>query len=204
MSETKKFKQAQNKIVTFLGSREFKEQEDAQSTQSSVPILQQIIKLGYITDNSQEGVVNNGYNNETKKYFREEERAYVSGFMQSEKARKFIEWINTYTEKVALIVFNEPSEEFYNLFISDAYIPSIAQTISGTSKSPIIHNNEMHIYSKAMTVLPSRLIEFQKEQVYLNGINQVEYIYCFDPVYGRLATSNKGLYNDVLNALENI
>lgn len=202
MDESKNFRRVQRKIIRYLGSQEFKERGDADSTQSSVPILQQIVKLGYLTNNSQEGNINNSYNNKTKTYSREEERAYVSGFMQPDKARNFIEYINTYTDKVAFIIYNEPSDEFYNLFISTTYIPSIALTISGSSKSP--NNIPMSINSKTFPVLPSKIIESEKEQLNLHIQDQLEYVECFDPLYGRLATSNRGLYNDVLNALENI
>lgn len=193
-----KFKRAQQLMYKYLTSDEFRNREDAESTQSSVSILQKIIHNGYITNNSQEGTIVTSYTD--NKYFRMEERAYVSGFMHCDKASKFINYINTYTDKVAFAIFSNPSEDYHTKFKSSDYIPSIALTVFGySSESP--EQIKLTQSMSTRTVLPTSIVEFEKEQVHLNGI-KVEYVECFDPRYGRLATAADGLYNDILKALQ--
>ncbi len=198
-----KFEDAKKRMVKYLTSEEFKTREDAENTQDSVPILIKIIQHGFITDNSQEGSISNGYNLDTKMYYHIEERAYVTGFMKQEKARAFVEWINSYTDKVALIIHSEPSKEFETLFYEGDVkaIPSIPVTIQGSSKTKGAIT-ALHPFSKLSTILPTKIVDFERKQVHINKSERVEYVQVFDPKYGRKATSKQGLYADILKGLE--
>lgn len=55
-----RFAAAQKQTLDYLSSAEFKEREDAQTTVSSLPILKKIVEKGFVTDNSQEGIINSG------------------------------------------------------------------------------------------------------------------------------------------------
>jgi len=198
-----KFTEAKNKMIKYLNSKEFKGREDAEDTQSSVEILEQIIKGGLITTGSQEGLISTGFNPDSKRYYRIEERAYINGFMKLEQAYKFIEYINTYTDKVGFIIRSEPSKEFNKEFFegNTKILSSIPVTVSGTSKT----NTTIKILypaTKLQTVLPSSVIDAEKKQIQLNKSEACVYIAVFDPVYGCKATSKQGLYNAVLNGLK--
>lgn len=200
-----KFIDAQKRMITYLSSDEFKIREDADDTQGSIPILKKIIQKGYITDNSQEGSIINGYNPDSKHYYHIEERAYVTGFMKQEKARQFVDWINTYTDKVAIIIHNEPSKEFETLFYEGDVkaIPSIPVTVSGSSKTKI-KIKDLYPHSKLITILPTKTIDFERKQVHINKSESIEYVQVFDPKYGRKAAGTNGLYGDIIKGLDSI
>lgn len=194
------FTLAQKHLISHLESPQFKKREDAESTQSSVPILQRIVELGFITDSSQEGLSLFGYNPSSKLYSRMEERAFVTGFMKHTKALNFVNWMNTYSDKIAFIIVNEPNKNFEPIWWETDIIAPIAVTVSGSSLRP--EQIELpNIDTKLFTILPSKQIETSKKEVGLNASTEVDYIACFDPLYGRLASSSKGLYQDILNAL---
>jgi len=200
-----KFAEAQRQMIQYLGSPEFSSREDAKTTLKSIPILQTIIKYGYITDTSQEGLILTGYNSDTKRNYRIEERAYLTGFMKEGAGRKFVDWLNTYTDKGAFIIHSEPSKKFEQLFYGEdtAAIPSVPVTGSGTSipKQPIrILNPD----TRLLTIFPSSLMDATRKQAHINKAENVVYVCCFDPQYGRKASGTKGLYVDCIKGLRSV
>ena len=197
-----KFAEAQRKMIQYLASPEFKSREDAETTLKSVPLLQMIIKQGYITDNSQEGLILTGFNPDTNRHYRIEERAYITGFMKEARGRKFVEWLNTYTDKVSFIIHSEPSKQFEKLFYEGdrQAIPSVPVTVSGSSetKQPI---KILYPDTKLITIFPSSLMDATRKQAHINKAEHVVYICCFDPKYGRKASGPKGLYTDCMKGL---
>lgn len=196
-----KFADAQKKMITYLKSADFAGRDDAQTTVSSVPILEKIIKGGLITIDSQEGVCKSGFEEVSRKFYRFEERAYVSGFMKRDAAKDFVQRFNSESNKIAFIVQNEPRPGFYEEFwASKTATPSIPVTVQGsaTTKAGI---KELEPATQAPTVLPSKLIDFQKKEAHLNKSEAVEMVYCIDPVYCRKASAANGLYKDILKAL---
>ncbi len=197
-----KFADAQKKMLEYLSSDEFKSREDAETTVSSVPILKRIIKSGFLTDNSQEGLITNGFNPDSKRYYHIEERAYVTGFIPHEKALAFVAWMNTYTDKVAFVIDSDPSKAFDTLFFEGdtKLVSSIPVTVSGssTTKKAI---TKLEPDTQLTTRLPAKVVDFQKKNVHLNKTEKALYVAVFDPKYGRKAANNQGLYGDILKGL---
>ena len=192
-----KFADAIKKSIAYLSSDEFKEREDADTTIASIPTLIKINKGGFLTDNSQEGLVLRGKNPETKKTYVIKERAYVSGFMPHAVATKFVEQINTFSDKVAFIIYSNPSPAFEKAFMGGPVdkLPKVTLTISSSGGTPFKE------VTKIFTVLPTKIVNFQKEAVHLNTSESVDYVQVFDPQYGRKASAPNGLYKAILAAL---
>jgi hypothetical protein len=187
-----KFEDAQKKMITYLSSDDFTSREDAQDTKKSIDFLKQMIKKGYITENSQEGSHTKGFNKETKKYFEVEERAYVSGFMKKEQGLTFINTMNTNTDKVAFQI--QPSQDNT---VPDAKI-GLTKQRSGT-KLPL--KGDFTIATSFRSSLPVKTIDFLRKHTHISKSENVIYVLCFDPVYGRQATKKDGLYQAILSSL---
>jgi hypothetical protein len=200
-----KFINAQTKMIKYLKSLDFSNRSDTQDTIISLPILEKIITNGFISDGSQEGIHNRGYNTETKRYYKIKERAFLTGFMKRAKARKFVERINTETNKIAFIVQIDPSEAFDKLFYEGDpnAVSSIPVTVenSASIKSKI---KSLYPHSQIKLVLPKSTFNCMKKSANLKKICAIEYIACIDPVYCRRANSVNGLYKDVLKTLVNL
>jgi len=192
------FSEAQEWLIDHLDSAIFKKRDNAGDTISSIPILQKIVKEGMITENSQEGTISKSFNKESKMFYKIKERAYLSGFMKHAKSFKFVDWINTYTDKVAFIPAIVPKNIDTSIRKNTT---SIAVTIGTSSKTQISENN----YTKE-TSMPQYLDEETFHNIKKNSnIKKDENVYLiciFDPKYGRLASSKDGLYSDVLKALK--
>lgn len=197
-----KFADAQKKMIEYLKSSDFSNREDAQDSINSIPIFEKIIKAGFITDGSQEGSCTSGYNKDTKRYYRIEERSHVTGFMKREAAYIFVKRFNTETNKVAFIIQNQPGADFEKLFYEGKpeQISMIPVTVSNsaTTKAGI---KTLHPVTNLVTVMPTKIIDFQKKVIHLNKSEAVEYVCVFDPVYCRKATGTQGLYKDILSVL---
>jgi hypothetical protein len=196
-----KFTDAQTKVIEYINSSDFLDRSDTQDTIASISILEKIIKGGFLTDGSQEGMCKSGYNTETNKYYRIEERAYVSGFMKKENARKFVERFNTETEKIAFIIQIDSTNDFDTLFYTKpSAVSSIPVTVSNsaTTRSGI---KSLYPDSSIKLVWPINTLNAIKQNVYLNKGEAVEYVVCIDPVYCRKGTNVKGLYKDIIKIL---
>jgi len=188
-------------MLKYLDSAEFKGREDAEDTQSSTKLLQAIIKNGYITDGSQEGSIKTGYNEITKRYYRIEERAYVTGFMKDAQAKEFVSLLNTYSDKVAYIARIDSSKAFEESFYKNASAtPSIPVTVQGSSPTKTTIT-KLEPFTHVITVFPEKIMDFERKQIHLNKAEHAAYVICFDPKYGRKAASKNGLYGDILKAL---
>lgn len=198
-----KFADAQRKMIEYLRSEDFKGREDAQDTIDSTHILEQIIKGGIITTQSQEGSISTGFNPDSKLYYRIEERAFITGFMTLEKAHVCMNYINTYTDKVGFIIRSEPSKEFDKEFFEGdtKALSSIPVTVSGTSKTNTVIK-KLYPFSTLQLVIPSSVVDSQKKQAHLNKSDSSVFVTVLDPVYGRKATAKNGLYKAVLDALK--
>ena len=196
---------AQTKMIEYLKSSDFSNREDSQDTLTSITTLEKIIKNGFISTGSQEGIYNSGYNAETKRYYKSKERAYLSGFMKRNKARKFVERLNSETNKIAFIIQIDPTKSFDKLFNegNPEAVSSIPITVENSSskKSGI---KTLYPFSKIKLVLPKSTFNFMKKSAYLTKKDLVEYVECIDPVYCRRANGVNGLYKDVLKVLMEI
>jgi hypothetical protein len=198
-----KFADAQKKMIEYLDSKEFKEREDAEDTVSSIPILQRIIKHGLITTGSQEGTISTGFNPDSKRFYRIEERAFIIGCMKPEKAYESMNYINTYTDKIGFIIRSEPSKAFKKEFFEGDVkgLSSIPVTVSGTSKTNT-QIKVMHPETSLQTILPSSIIDEDKKKAGLSKSEDTVFVTVIDPVYGRKAATKQGLYKAVLDALK--
>ena len=190
------FEKAKEWLIHHLDSDVFKRRENASNTISSVPILQEIIRHNMITENSQEGIISRGYNEDSKKFYVIKERAYLSGFMKHGNANKLVNYINTYTDKVAFIVAVVPSDIYESIETS-----RIAVTIQASAK--LAENaNDFTIASIVPQFFGTDEFNFTKTLSNLKDDVKVDLVMCFDPQYGRLASSKNGLYADVLKGLQ--
>ena len=199
-----KFDEAKKAMVKYLKSEEFSDREDAKTTLPAVKILQEINKHGYITTNSQIGDDYDGFNPETKNYYRIQERAYLEGYMKKEKGLALIEEINKKTDKVAYFLFANPDPDFEKLYFEGSVkdIPKVGVTISGTSKKSVADIKKYDIYTALPTVLPISTFYFYLKEAKINKRENVTWVSIYDPVYGRNALGKNGLFKVVLDALQ--
>ncbi len=189
-----KFKDAQKFVIEYLDSDSFKNREDVQTTIRAVPLLKTINSKGFITQDSQQGINSSGYNSSSELYYSIKERAYVNGFMKRKNAEEFISWMNTYTDKIAFIIYQVDNN------IDFSVLPFIPVTVSATGNNK---NELTHFVQKTRirTVLPENDIKFLKKMSKLNLTEPIEYISVIDPVYGRKATSKNGLLSNITDGL---
>jgi hypothetical protein len=112
-------------------------------------------------------------------------------------ATKFVEQINTFSDKVAFIIYSNPSPAFEKAFMGGPVdkLPKVTLTISSSGGTPFKED------TKTFTVLPTKIVNFQKEAVHLNTSESVDYVQVFDPQYGRKASAPNDLYKAILAAL---
>jgi hypothetical protein len=189
-----KFQDAQKFVIKYLESDSFKNREDAQDTIIAIPLLKTINTKGFITQDSQQGINSSGYNSSTGLYYSMKERAYVNGFMKQKDTQKFISWMNTYTDKIAFIVYQVDND------IDFSILPFIPVTVSATGKN----KNELNHFvpnTRIRTILPENDIKFLKKTSKLSLKEQIDYISVIDPVYGRKAMNKNGLLSDIIFGL---
>jgi hypothetical protein len=192
-----KFQDAQKFVIKYLDSDSFKNREDAQTTINAISLLKTINSKGFITENSQQGINSDGYNSLSELYYIIKERAYVNGFMKTQNAKKFTSWINTYTDKIAFIIYKTDSD------IDFSELPFVPVTISASGINKKELTNFIPV-TKIRTVLPESDIKFLKKKSKLNLKESIEYISVIDPIYGRKSTNSKGLFTDIISGLSQL
>lgn len=202
-----KFEEAIKHSIKYLKSSEFRDREDAETTIDSIDLITKINSLGFLTDNSQEGVIMKGYEPDSKMYYEIKERAYISGFMNKEKGRTLIRWMNMNTEMTAFEVLNESTDFFENLYMksSSQDIPNIIVTASRSAKVKAeLPKIKFSKDTQLMVVLPEIIINNFKKQSKISKTENVIYISMFDAKYGRRASSKYGLYNAIMEGFISI
>ncbi len=182
-----KFQDSIKKAIKYLNSEEFKSREDAQDTIKSLPLILNINKLGFITNDSQEGIIDNFV----------KERAYVTGFIERDNARKLLKYISLYTDKIFYIVGTYSDNKWITnpQYAKEEGIPL---TISNTDSS----KNEPIIHTTMSVVMPLSIINNEKKKFKLNRSNFIACVCAYDPKWGRLASSKDGLWNDIIEGLK--
>ncbi len=198
-----KFEDAKKKMIQILSSSDFSNREDTQDTIKSLKSIIDINKKGFITVDSQEGIIKKGYNKETNKYYEIRERAYINGFMKSDKAKKLVDYINFYTDKIAYIVqiHNDPN---YMKYLNNGGYSSridVSVSASSTNKSDL---GDFSSDTRQFLVMPEEQFNFQKKLAHINKSEDVLYIATIDPKYGNKSSSKHGLQSVILDALNNI
>jgi len=170
-----RFDAATKAMAKHLKSSDFSSREDAATTLGSVNTLQRINLAGFITTNSQEGVISKDIR----------ERAYLSGWMRKKRATEFTEWINLNTDKVAWVVAAGTGPEHY----------------VGIAVTAQREKSKWRQFSSLTWAAPKDVIAGQKKDARLAAREDAVWIETFDPTYGRSASSNSGLYSDILKGL---
>lgn len=178
------FNNAKKRMIKYLESDAFKNREDAQTTLKSIKILQKINQLGFITNDSQEGVIETGTISESpspkkRKKYVIKERAYVTGFMKRNQSKEFVDRMNSLTDKIAFIIDINKNTDNYIAVTTQNNVP----------------------FTKIFLNLNIKTFNFIKSEAYLDKDEEVDCVACIDPVYGRLATSKDGLYKDIIKSL---
>jgi hypothetical protein len=187
-----KFEDAQKFMIKYLSSSKFANREDAQTTLSSLSLITDMVKHGFITENSQEGVQIKGKKYITNEPFVINERAYVCGFMREFDGELFMRLFSSKSDKVCLIIPRLNIQESDINFDKNKNIPL---TVS------IKSDNKYKVYTSQTTWLPAFIYDLKKQHVKLNKSEKVVYILCYDPLYNRKASSKNGLHNDILKIL---
>jgi hypothetical protein len=185
-----KFKEAQKKAIEMFESPDFFErirEEDARMLKQ-LPLLKKINTNGFLTQDSQAGKFQKGISIFTKKPFETHERAYLTGFIQEEKAGEFLKKIALKTDKNAI----------YIPICDDALnIPSSLDIPLTITKS----QGKVEIHTHMSSALPSTTADFFRKQAHLSKSEKVVYIFCWDPLWNRLASGRNGLFTDILHCL---
>lgn len=138
-------------------------------------IIKEINKLGYLTLDGQAG-------NKKKNY---EERSYLIGFMLKHKAELFIKYMNTKTDK------------------SCVFVAKCCKNVDIPSKLDIpltIYKKE--VVTHTSVVLPDDVWNMFRKQAKIDNNENIVFITCWDPKWKRYATTEKGLFTDILKILK--
>ena len=205
------FDLAKEAMAIHLQSPVFSERENAGNTMGSLDELTAINRNGFITTNSQEGVISQGFNEESKRFWKIKERGYLMGFMRLSQGGKFINWINSNTDKIAFLTALVNDEDFEAAFTRrDAYkgsaplesfFPSIAVTLQGSSETSFEDIVNLFAFSHAPLITTQSSLDSEKMDARLKKEEEVILVTLIDPIYGRLCKSPEGLYADVMKGL---
>lgn len=179
-----KFHDAQSRSIKLFSSADFLKriQLEDPTMIEHLNILKNINKYGYLTDNSQAGL------KRKSKEYEIHERAYICGFMLESKAIQFIRDMAMYTDKTAV---------FIPFCDDNVYVPSKLDTPVTISFTKGVPKIETHL----SMVLPYSVWNSFRKDLHINKNEKIVYITCWDSKWNRNASSEKGLFTDVLKIL---
>jgi len=173
------FENAINKMITYIDSENFISKK---YNVYNKEYLKKINELGFLTINFQYGIEkkrNHSKINSTHV----EEKAYLTGFLKKDIVDKFLKHISSNPN---IIAFSK-IETFVKTFM---YIPLL------------LDNNKI-IKTTKYTISPRELNNIKK-QYNIKDVHDISYIYCIESKFNRLANIKNGLFENIINALENI
>lgn len=153
-----------------------------------LPRFLEINQLDFLTTNSQAGHAQKGTSAITGKPYTSSERAYLEGFLPEAKAEQFIKNMALHTDKNAIFV---PSCTSFDI-PSNLDIPLTITESEGKQK----------INTHMSTAVPTSHTDMLRKQLKLNKSEKVFYIFCWDPMWNRLASNKNGLFSDVIRILK--
>jgi hypothetical protein len=131
--------------------------------------------------------------------------------MRLSRGGKFINWINSNTDKIAFLTAIVNYEDFEAPFTRrDAYrgsaplesfFPSIAVTLQGSSETSFEDIVDLFSFSHIPLITTQSSLDSEKENARLKKEEEVILVTLIDPIYGRLCKSPEGLYADVIKGL---
>jgi hypothetical protein len=144
-----------------------------------LPLLKKMNEYSFITIESQAGLhIKTSKNNE---------KAYVSGFIQESKAEKFIKHLSLNSDKVAFII----------------YVVDNSFDIPSKYDIPLTTENDK-VVTHMSTIIPQSIINMYKKEIKINKSEKIVLIECIDPKFNRDAKTKDGLFVDVLKTLKAI
>jgi hypothetical protein len=174
------FPEALRLAVKNLQSADFKSREDAQDTLQSLDRIIELNDRGFLTIDSQEGVT------DAKRASRE--RAYVSGFMFRDQAQRVMQDVMVNSDK---IFFIQPVDTTNNMNAPQYFRPErIPLTVEGGKPA---------FTTQSLTV-PKKIFDWQLKLVHAKRSKKedIVMVFAFDPIWGRLANSENGLWATLL------
>jgi len=178
-STNKQFENAQNKMQEFLYSNVFTSKDPNKLNQEK---LVKINKLGFLTTMIQ-------YGNEIKRDHAKlysthiEDRAYICGFMQNSCVDRFLKQIKLNPNIIAY--------------------KKIVTYIKSSTMIPLSLDNKKIVTNDKPTITPRKLNLLKKISL-LEGVDNISLVYCIDIKFNRLANSQYGLFNNVIDTLEKL
>ena len=161
------------------------------------PFIKTIIEHGIIILDYQIGMIANKPRNGS--VYTRKERSFIRGFMKHTEANRFIAWMNMNTDKIAYCVHTDPRPEFEKEYYEGDMTKSQGIIVSTEGLKDSITVTIPYI--RAPIVLAKSSLDFDKLRAYLHPSVDVDMVVCIDPVYGRIASTTGGLYEDICNAL---
>ena len=187
------FSHAKKKAIDMFESPTFIERirgEDPTMVKQ-IPLLKEINKHNFLTQNSQAGRFSKGNHWKTGKPYEISERAYIVGFMLEKDATTFINNMGINTDKNAILI---PMCE------DDVYTPSnLAIPLTITEIGGNIEVNTHY-----PSALPKREGDNYKKIMGIDKSVKVVFIFCWDTKWNRLASGKNGLFTDVLKVLKTL
>jgi hypothetical protein len=188
-----KFAHAVIRSVKMFTSPEFLQRirEEDESMLKHLDILKEINRCGYITTESQAGRKSSGISPVDKKHYEICERAYISGFMLESKASEFLKQMALHTDKNATYI---PT------CADDVHIPSNLDIALTTTKK----DSKIQLTTHMSSVLPRSTWDLLRKLVHINKSEKIVFVFCWDPLWNRNASSRSGLFTDVLKILKSL
>lgn len=183
-----KFEEAAKSMSKFIKSKDFLKnaKEEAPEIIPFIPTLTNINKNGLITVDSQPGKRLRGEN------FDLHQRAYLLGFMESEKAIAMNQSF-AFEDKVMIIVHVDETATMED-FKSKMDIPL---TIEASSA-------EFKVVTHTSASVPQTVFDFYRKQANLSKNINLSFVVFFDPKYNRNANGSNGLFTKVVHHLKNL
>jgi hypothetical protein len=188
-----KFKDALQHSIKTLGSSDFIEEHRKEDSKmvKYFPILTDINREGFLTENSQSGNRTVGKHYQDGTPFVMSERAYLVGYMEPDKAAEFIKHMSLETDKVVIYI---------PICGDTTHIPvALDIPVTITEKA-----RKTNITTHQSSALPETADTIQRASVKLNKRDSAVMLFCYDTHWNRNAAGSRGLFTEVLKILKTI
>jgi len=176
-----KFRGAQTRMLKMLQGPEFAAREDAQTTLPALKQLLEINRLGFLTEDSQQGIIKANIH----------ERAYIVGIMKEADAELFVKNMSLFTDKVCMIIS-----------VIDKYDSTTYDKIPLTYTTNYNKIGKYNIDTAMTAIYPQEQWDFVRKQGFnIAKSEKVVPVFCYDVKWGRKATIADGLFTSVIKVL---
>lgn len=175
-----KFKDALQKTFSQFNSPEFIKTIKNKSIIPYLPLLQQITSYGFLPVEYQAGIAR-------KEQTVIRERAYLTGFMTERQAESFITNMSVYTDKVAIVVS----------IVKHVDLCEIPLTLKISGKN-------IEITNRVFTQMFEDDYKGYCEELQISIKEPLVYLFCWDPLWDRNASSPEGLFTQLHGMLKHL